>query len=32
MNYTETEAERLIAGKLSRYFGVTPQEAARDQI
>ncbi len=32
MNLSETEAERLIAGKLTRYFGVTPQEAARDQI
>ena len=29
---TEQEAQRLIAGKLSRYFGVIPQEATRDQI
>ena len=29
---TEQEAQRLIAGKLSRYFGVTPQEASREQI
>ncbi|MBR7186295.1 MAG: glycogen/starch/alpha-glucan phosphorylase [Clostridia bacterium] len=29
---TEQAAERLIAGKLSRYFGVTPKEATREQI
>ncbi len=29
---TEQEAERLIAGKLTRYFGVGPQEATREQI
>lgn len=29
---TEQEAHRLIAGKLSRYFGVIPQEASREQI
>lgn len=29
---TEQEAQRLIAGKLSRYFGVIPQEATREQI
>ncbi len=29
---TKQEAERLIAGKLTRYFGVTPSEATRDQI
>lgn len=29
---TEQEAQRLITGKLSRYFGVTPQEATREQI
>lgn len=29
---TEQEAQRLITGKLSRYFGVIPQEATRDQI
>ncbi len=29
---TEQEAHRLIAGKLSRYFGVVPQEASQEQI
>ena len=29
---TEQEAHRLITGKLSRYFGVIPQEASREQI
>ncbi len=29
---TEQEAERLIAGKLTRYFGVSAQEASREQI
>ncbi len=29
---TEKEAQQLIAGKLSRYFGVTPAEATRGQI
>ena len=29
---SEQEAQRLIAGKLSRYFGVSPQEASREQI
>ena len=29
---TAQEAQRLITGKLSRYFGVIPQEATRDQI
>ena len=29
---TEQEAHRLIAGKLSRYFGVIPQEASHEQI
>ncbi len=29
---TEQEAKRLIAGKLERYFGVSPQEASREQI
>ena len=29
---TEQEASRLITGKLSRYFGVSPQEATREQI
>ena len=31
-NLTEQEAHRLITGKLSRYFGVIPQEASREQI
>ena len=31
-NLTEQEAQRLITGKLSRYFGVIPQEATREQI
>ena len=29
---TEQEAKALISGKLSRYFGVTPAEATREQI
>ncbi len=29
---SETEAQQLIKGKLSRYFGVAPQEATREQI
>ncbi len=29
---TAQEAERLIAGKLTRYFGVTSQEASREQL
>ncbi len=29
---TQQEAERLIEGKLSRYFGVSPAEATREQI
>ena len=29
---TERDAEKLIEGKLSRYFGVTPQEATREQV
>ena len=29
---TEQEAQQLISGKLSRYFGVTPAEASREQI
>ena len=29
---TEREAEKLIAGKLSRYFGVAPAEATREQL
>ncbi len=31
-NLTQQEAERLIAGKLSRYFGVAPAEASREQL
>ncbi len=31
-NLTQQEAEQLIAGKLSRYFGVAPGEASREQI
>ncbi len=30
--FTKQEAESLIAGKLTRYFGVSPQEASREQI
>ncbi len=29
---TQTEAQQLISGKLSRYFGVVPAEATREQI
>ena len=29
---TEQEAKQLIQGKLSRYFGVTPAEARKDQL
>ena len=29
---TEKEVRTLIQGKLSRYFGVLPQEASREQI
>ena len=32
MKMTEQEAQRLISGKISRYFGVAPQEATREQI
>ncbi len=31
-NITEKEVQMLIQGKLSRYFGVTPKEASRDQL
>ena len=31
-NITEKEVQMLIQGKLSRYFGVSPKEASRDQI
>lgn len=31
-NLTEVEAQQLIRGKLSRYFGVSPAEASRDQV
>ena len=30
--FTEQEAQQLIAGKLTRYFGVSPAEASREQI
>lgn len=30
--FTEKEVKELIKGKLSRYFGVTPSEATKDQI
>ena len=29
---TEKDAKELIKGKLSRYFGVSPQEASKDQV
>ena len=29
---TEKEAKDLIKGKLSRYFGVAPTEASKDQV
>ena len=29
---TEQQARELIQGKLSRYFGVTPAEAKKDQL
>ena len=31
-NFTEKEASQLIKSKLSKYFGVTPQEANKEQI
>lgn len=31
-NLTQQEAQQLIVGKLSRYFGVSPAEATREQI
>lgn len=31
-NITEKEVQMLIQGKLSRYFGVSPKEASKDQI
>lgn len=31
-NITEHTAKELIKGKLSRYFGVTPSEATKDQL
>lgn len=31
-NLTEQEAQQLIAGKLSRYFGVAPAEATKEQL
>ena len=29
---TQKEAKQLIDGKLTRYFGVTPKEATREQV
>ena len=29
---TQQEAQQLIAGKLTRYFGVGPKEATREQV
>ncbi len=31
-NFTEKDATSLLKGKLSRYFGVTPKEASKEQI
>ncbi len=31
-NLTQQEAQQLIGGKLSRYFGVSPTEATREQV
>ena len=31
-NLTEQEAYRLITGKLTRHFGLSPKEASREQI
>ena len=31
-NVTQQEAKELIQGKLSRYFGVAPSEARKDQL
>ncbi len=30
--FTKTEAKQMIAGKLSRYFGVSPEEASKEQL
>lgn len=30
--FTKNEAKNMIAGKLSRYFGVLPSEASKEQI
>lgn len=32
LNFTEKEAKELIDGKLSRYFGISPNEASKEQI
>ena len=32
INFTETDAKALIKGKLSRYFGVAPSEARKEQL
>ena len=31
-NITDKEVQMLIRGKLSRYFGVSPNEASKEQI
>ena len=31
-NFTEKEAKELIKGKLSRYFGIAPSEARKEQL
>ena len=30
--FTEKDAESLLVGKLSRYYGVSPKEASKEQI
>ena len=30
--FTKTEAKQMIAGKLSRYFGVSAEEASKEQL
>ena len=32
MNYTNEEIKEMLCGKLSRYFGTTPEEASLEQI
>ena len=31
-NFTEKDAKELIKGKLSRYFGIAPSEARKEQL